>query len=273
MAIGGTNTGPCGGLWLELPLVLHPVSFVYGKKMSPIEQFKIHTLIPLHVFGYDISVTNATVVMLIACALCIGLPYLALIRRGRLLSLLELSFELVTDTMQQYAHDVRYFPFIFSIFIFVLLANMIGIIPHVHTSTSHVIVTFTMACIVYGSILIIGLIQKGWHFFHMFLPSSIPLYLAPLFIPIEIISFLSKPFSLAIRLFANMTAGHIVLKIFAGFVVSMIGLNWFMKPFAVIPLAVSIVMICFEIAVAFIQAYVFTILSCVYINEMLGDSH
>lgn len=241
--------------------------------MHPIEQFKIYTLVPIHIFGLDISISNASVVMLMACALCIGLPYLALIRKGKLLALLELSFELVTDTMQQYAHDVRYFPFIFSIFIFVLLANMLGIIPHVHTATSHIIVTLTMACIVYVSILIIGLMQKGWGFFRIFLPSSVPLYLAPLFIPIEIISFLSKPFSMAIRLFANMVAGHVVLKIFASFVVSMLSLGWFIKPLAILPLAMNSVMTCFEIAVAFIQAYVFTILACIYISEMLGDEH
>lgn len=241
--------------------------------MSPIEQFKIHTLIPVHVFGWDISITNASVVMLVVCGLCIGLPYLALVRQGKLLALLELSFEMVTDTMQQYAHDVRYFPFIFSVFIFVLLANMLGIIPHVHTATSHIIVTLTMACIVYLSILVIGLMQKGWGFFRMFLPSSVPLYLAPLFIPIEIISFLSKPFSMAIRLFANMVAGHVVLKIFAGFAVSMMSLSWFMQPLAILPLAVNSIMTCFEIAVAFIQAYVFTILACIYISEMLGEEH
>lgn len=241
--------------------------------MHPIEQFNIHTLIPMHIFGIDISITNASVVMLIACALCVGLPYLALIKKGKLLALLELSFELVTDTMQQYAHDARYFPFIFSVFIFVLLANMLGIIPHVHTATSHIIVTLTMASIVYVSILIIGLIQKGWGFFRIFLPTSVPLYLAPLFVPIEIISFLSKPFSMAIRLFANMVAGHVVLKIFAGFVVSMMGLTWFIKPLAILPLAMNSIMTCFEIAVAFIQAYVFTILACIYISEMLGDEH
>lgn len=241
--------------------------------MHPIEQFKIHTLIPIHIFGVDISITNASVVMLLACLLCIGLPYLALIRKGKLLALLELSFELVTDTMQQYAHDTRYFSFIFSIFIFVLLANMLGIIPHVHTATSHIIVTLSMACIVYMSILIMGLTQKGWKFFRIFLPTSVPLYLAPLFIPIEIISFLSKPFSMAIRLFANMVAGHVVLKIFAGFVISMLGLNWFIKPLAILPLAMNSIMTCFEIAVAFIQAYVFTILACIYISEMLGDEH
>lgn len=241
--------------------------------MHPIEQFKIHTFIPIHIFGWDISMTNASVVMLVACTLCIGLPYLALIRQGKLLALLELSFELVSDTMQQYAHDVRYFPFIFSVFIFVLLANMLGILPHVHTATSHIIVTLTMACIVYLSILIIGLLQKGWGFFRIFLPASVPLYLAPLFVPIEIISFLSKPFSMAIRLFANMVAGHVVLKIFAGFVVSMLSLTWFMTPLAILPLAINSIMTGFEIAVAFIQAYVFTILACIYISEMLGDAH
>ncbi len=241
--------------------------------MHPIEQFKIHTLIPVHIFGVDISITNASVVMLVACLFCIGLPYLALVRQGRLLALLELSFEMVTDTMQQYAHDIRYFPFIFSVFIFVLLANMLGIIPHVHTATSHIVVTLTMAGIVYISILIIGLMQKGLGFFRIFLPSSVPLYLAPLFIPIEIISFLSKPFSMAIRLFANMVAGHVVLKIFAGFVVSLMGLSWIVKPLAILPLAMNSIMTCFEIAVAFIQAYVFTILACIYISEMLGDEH
>jgi len=241
--------------------------------MHPIEQFKIHTIIPLHVFGCDISVTNASIVMMITCLLCVGLPYLALIRQGKLLALLELSFELVTGTMQQYAHSTRYFPFIFSVFIFVLLANTLGIIPHVHTATSHIIVTLTMACIIYGSILIMGLIQKGWKFFHIFLPSSVPLYLAPLFVPIEIASFLSKPFSMAIRLFANMVAGHVVLKIFAGFVISLLGLNWFVKPLAILPFAMDGVITCFEIAVAFLQAYVFTILSCIYIDEMLGDEH
>ena len=241
--------------------------------MHPIEQFKIHTLIPFHICGVDISITNASVVMLVACILCVALPYWALMQRGKLLALLELSFELVSDTMQQYAHSVQYFPFIFSVFIFVLLANMLGIIPHVHTATSHIIVTLTMACIIYGSILIMGLIQKGWGFFRIFLPSSVPLYLAPLFVPIEIISFLSKPFSMAIRLFANMVAGHVVLKIFAGFVVSLVGFNWLIKPFAILPLAMGSIMTCFEIAVAFIQAYVFTILSCIYISEMLRDGH
>ena len=153
--------------------------------MHPIEQFKIHTLIPMHIFGLDISFTNASLAMMIACLLAIGLPLFAVMRGNGALTLLEMSFEFVGDTMQHYAHNTQYFPFIFSIFLFVLFANMLGLIPHMHTATSHIIVTLTLALIIYSILLILGIIKKGLSFFRMFLPSSVPLYLAPLFIPIE----------------------------------------------------------------------------------------
>ena len=157
-----------------------------------------------------------------------------------------------------------YFPFIFSLFMFILFANLIGLVPYSFTFTSHIIVTFAMAITVFLGVTVIGIIRHGLRFFTLFLPSGVPMVMAPLLIPIEIVSYLSRPVSLSIRLFANMMAGHTMLKVFAGFVVPLGILGGWA------PLAVDVALTGFEFLVAVLQAYVFTILTCLYLNDAIN---
>jgi F-type H+-transporting ATPase subunit a len=183
---------------------------------------------------------------------------------GRWQSMVELSYvfiaNLVKDTVGTEGRP--YFPFIFTVFMFVLVGNLIGMVPYGFTFTSHIIVTFTMAMVVFLGVTVIALIKHKIHFFTFFMPPGVPLIMAPLLVPIEIISYLSRPMSLSVRLFANMLAGHTLLKVFAGFVVAL-GL------FGVFPLAFVVVLTGLEIVIAFLQAFVFTILTCLYLNDAL----
>ena len=183
---------------------------------------------------------------------------------GRWQSMVELSYvfiaNLVKDTVGTEGRP--YFPFIFTVFMFVLVGNLIGMVPYGFTFTSHIFVTFTMAMVVFLGVTVIALIKHKMHFFTFFMPPGVPLIMAPLLVPIEIISYLSRPMSLSVRLFANMLAGHTLLKVFAGFVVAL-GL------FGVFPLAFVVVLTGLEIVIAFLQAFVFTILTCLYLNDAL----
>ena len=234
---------------------------------GPLEQFEIKPLVPIHIGGLDLSFTNSALMMTIA----VGAATLFLVggaaRReavpGRWQSMAEMSYEFVAGMVRDNigTEGRQYFPFVFSLFMFILFGNMIGMIPYGFTFTSHIIVTFGLAALVFVVVTGVGLVRHGMHFFSYFMPSGVPLWMAPLIVPIEIISYLSRPISLSVRLFANMMAGHTMLKVFAGFTV-MLGVlgGW-------IPLAVNVALTGFEILVAVLQAYVFTILTCLYLHD------
>ncbi len=236
---------------------------------SPVEQFQIKTIGPeLHVAGMDISFTNSALFMILA-TFVVGV-FLTQSMSGRHLvptriqSLAELSYEFIANMVRENVgpEGRPYFPFIFSLFMFILVGNLLGMIPYSYTFTSQIIVTFAMAITIFVAITIVALVKHGFHFFTFFFPSGAPVYMAPLLIPIEILSYLSRPVSLSVRLFANMMAGHTMMKVFGGFVVAL-------GVFGVAPLLVLVALTGFEILVAVLQAYVFTILTCIYLYDAI----
>ncbi len=237
---------------------------------NPIEQFKIKPIIPLEVGGVDISFTNSAVMMVISVVAITAFLTLSVRSRsiipGRWQSMAELCYEFVANMLRDnVGHEGRkYFPFIFSLFMFVLFGNVLGMIPGSFTYTSHVIVTFAMAAVVFIGVTIIGFARHGLHFLRMFFPEGAPLATAIILVPIEIISYFSRPFSLAVRLFANMTVGHIILKVMGGFVVS---LGAFYVIPGIVPFAFLGGITVLEFGIALLQAYVFTILSCIYLHD------
>ncbi len=235
---------------------------------SPIEQFQIRPVVPIEALGIDASLTNSGVLMLIAVTGIATFLTLTMRRRalvpGRWQSVAEVTYEFVAGMVRENVglEGRKYFPFIFSLFMFVLFGNMLGMIPYSFTFTSHIIVTFTMAAVVFLGTTIIGFARHGLGFFSFFLPAGTPWFVAPILIPIEVISYFTRPISLSLRLFANMTAGHTLLKVFAGFVVTM-GLAGF------VPLVFVIALTGLEFLIAFLQAYVFAILSCIYLSDAI----
>lgn len=242
---------------------------------NPLHQFEIHTIYPLTLklgdINIDVSITNATAFMLIAVISVMGLflmglkPGYRLRKPSRWEAISEMTFSSVANLVKENCGDdaKKYLPFVMSFFMLIAMGNLIGMIPYAFTFTSHIIVTFALAALVFLVITIIGFIHHGSRYFKIFLPEGAPLFLAPLLIPIELISYLSRPISLSVRLFANIMAGHIVLKIFAGFVVSLGIAGGF------IPLGMTVILTFFEVFVALVQAYIFSILTCVYLNDAL----
>ena len=235
---------------------------------SPLAQFEIKRLIPMKLGDIDVSFTNSSVMMvasvvLISVFLIMGMRRSALVP-GRWQSVVELSYifiaNLLKDTVGSQGRP--YFPFIFTIFMFVLFGNLLGMVPYSFTFTSHIVVTFTMALFVFLGVTVIAVAKHKMHFFSFFMPPGVPMYMAPLLIPIEIISYLSRPISLSVRLFANMLAGHTLMKVFAGFIIAL-------GAAGVAPWAFVVALTGLEIVIAFLQAFVFTILTCLYLNDAL----
>ncbi|MBX9590644.1 MAG: F0F1 ATP synthase subunit A [Hyphomonadaceae bacterium] len=245
---------------------------------DPIHQFDIHRIVPLNIGGWDVSFTNASLYMLLAVVLTIGFFTVATRARAlvpsRLQSVAEISYEFVADMLRSSIgkEGMKYFPFVFSLFIFIFATNMLGMIPGAFTVASHIIVTATLAGLVFLSVLVIGFAKNGLHFLKLFVPSGVPVFVLPLVTLIEVISFLSRPVSHSVRLFANMLAGHITLKVFGGFVVMLLGSGSF-AALAPIPLAATIALTALEFLVSFLQAYVFTMLTCMYLNDALHPGH
>ncbi len=247
---------------------------------DPISQFEIKKLVTLgHIGGHEIAFTNSALYMFLAVAgtalLMIGATRRREIVPGRAQSIAELSYEFVADTLRSSAgkEGMKFFPLVFTLFTFVLFANLIGMIPGTFTSTSHIVITAALAMIVFLTVLIYGFYKNGTKFLKLFVPSGIPIYILPLIVVIELISFLSRPISHSVRLFANVFAGHITLKVFASFVPMLAGLGvigWFG---AVLPLGMTVALTALEFLVAFLQAYVFTILTCIYLNDALHPGH
>jgi F-type H+-transporting ATPase subunit a len=243
---------------------------------SPLEQFVVHTLMPLSLFGYDVSFTNATLFMLLAI-LSVTLLMTVGFGQGRLVPtrwqmLAESMYTLVSDMVDSSAGPKArpYFPFIFTLFMFILLGNFLGMLPGSFTFTSHIIVTFALALLVFLTVTVTGFIKHGLHFFHLFMPKGAPMVLMPLLFVLELFSFMVRPFSLAIRLFANMLAGHILMKVFAGMMIMLIGAFGAMGyAIGALPTILNIGMVGFEFFVAFLQAYIFAILSSLYLRDAL----
>jgi F-type H+-transporting ATPase subunit a len=245
---------------------------------DPIHQFEIHNIVTLgHIGGHEIAFTNSSlymaIIVLVIAALLVGAPR-ALVP-GRFQSIAELSYEFVADTIQSTAgkEGMKFFPFVFTIFMFVLVANLIGIIPYTFSITSHIIVTAVLALLVFFTVVIYGFYKNGLKFFGLFVPHGIPIYILPLIVFIEVLSFLSRPISHSVRLFANMLAGHITLKVFASFITLLGGLGVAGVAGATLPLAMVVALTALELLVAFLQAYVFAILTCIYLNDAIHPGH
>ncbi|HEX7776121.1 MAG TPA: F0F1 ATP synthase subunit A [Parvibaculum sp.] len=231
-------------------------------------QFRIESIVPIHFGNIDVSFTNSSLYMVIAATLVTLLTVLGMSRGslvpGRLQSVAELSYEFVANMLRDNVGDAgkRYFPFVFTLFMFVLVCNLLGMTPYSFTVTSHIIITFAFALLIFIGVTLIAFAKHGIGFLKFFAPHGVPIYLLLLVVPIEVVSYFSRPFSLSIRLFANMMAGHTVLKVFAGFVIAL-------GVFGVAPLVFMVALTGLEVMVACLQAYVFAILTCIYLNDAL----
>jgi F-type H+-transporting ATPase subunit a len=248
--------------------------------IDPIHQFNIDKIFTIgHIGNQEIAFTNSSAYMFGSVALISLLMIGGVARRqlvpGRIQSMAELSYEFVANTVRTTAgkEGMKFFPLVFSIFMLLAVSNLIGIIPYAFTISSHIIVTAALALLVFFTVLIYGFYKNGLRFFKLFVPSGIPLAILPLVVAIEIISFLSRPISHSVRLFANMLAGHITLKVFASFVTMLGAMGVVGWAGAVLPLALTVALTALELLVAFLQAYVFTILTCIYINDAIHPGH
>lgn len=242
-----------------------------GKAIDALSQFELSPV--LGMVGQAVGFSQANLFMVIAVLLTMGLLVYGMRQRaivpGRLQSLAETSYEFVHELVTGQVGDEgkRFFPFVFALFMFVLFGNLLGMLPYAFTFTSHIAVTFALAMIVFVLITVVAISIHGMHFFSYFFPEGAPKVLAPLIIPIEVISYLSRPVSLSVRLFANMVAGHVMLKVFATFVVLMGSAGAVGIFGAAAPLAVNVALVGFEFLVAFLQAYVFAILTSIYLHD------
>jgi len=246
-----------------------------GPAIDPIEQFSITPLIPIRIAGHDFSLTNSSLYMLIAVAIACavmtagarggpGVP-------GRLQSAAELAYEFIAGMLRSATGEkgMRFFPMVFCLFIFILICNLVGLLPYSFTVTSHIVVTATLAMAVFLTVIVVGIYEHGFGFFKLFVPSGVPIYILPLVVAIEVISFFTRPLSHSVRLFANMLAGHITLNVFGSFVVMLLGAGAAVKALAVLPFAMTIGLDALELLVAFLQAYVFAMLTCMYLNDAI----
>ncbi len=241
---------------------------------NPMHQFNVYRIGPeISLGNVDISFTNASLFMVINALTIVSVLFVGTKKKAivptKIQLLTELSYTLVSKMISDTAGSKAkpYFPFIFSLFMFVLFCNMLGMLPYSFTVTSHIIVTFALAAVIFVGVTIIGFVNHGAGYLKLFIPSGVPLFLLPLIVIIEIISYLSRPVSLSVRLFANMMAGHTMLKVFGGFVISLGILG------GLLPLSFTVALTGLEILIAFLQAYVFAILTCIYLNDALNLKH
>jgi F-type H+-transporting ATPase subunit a len=247
---------------------------------GPIHQFQIFKIVPIEIGGLDFSFTNSSLFMFVAVLLAAGFLYFATASRslipGRAQSVAEMSYEFIANMLREGAGSsgMKFFPLVFTLFMFVLAANLLGMFPYFFTVTSQIIVTFALSILVIAIVVFYGFFKHGFGFLKLFVPSGVPVVLMPLVVAIEVISFLARPVSLSVRLFANMLAGHITLKVFAGFVVSLGALGALGVGGAILPLIMTVALTALEFLVAFLQAYVFAVLTCMYLNDALHpDGH
>ena len=242
---------------------------------SPVEQFTIKTLYDINLMGIDVSFTNASLFMFLSIFCSIGFLYFGARKQSlipnRIQCIVEMSYEFVANMVKENAGkgSQAYFPFVFTLFMFILFGNLLGMIPYSYTFTSQIAVTFTLAAIIFVGVTLIALFKHGFKFFTYFFPSGVPIALAPLLIPIEIISYFIRPISLSVRLFANMLAGHTMMKVFAGLIIMMGSAGGLLKIGAILPLLAVIGLTGLEFLVAALQAYVFSILTCMYLHDAI----
>jgi len=253
--------------------------FPFMQVADPIEQFEVKKVFDITVAGYDLSFTNASAFMVLGVVFVIALFGYTATRTSlvptRIQSMGELGYEFVADMIRGVAGEdgLRFFPFVFTLFFFILAANIIGMVPYNFTTTSHVIVTGALSLLVIGLVIVYGIFKNGLTFFRLFAPAGAPWPIYIILIPIEVISFLARPLTLALRLFANMLAGHIMLKLFAGFAVALLSAGAVYIPLALLSFGMGVALNALEFLVAFLQAYVFAILTCVYLNDALHPVH
>jgi len=248
--------------------------------MDPIHQFEIKSLLTFgRIGGVDIALTNSALFMLLALALIsllmLGATSSRAVVPGRMQAMAEMSYEFIATTLRNTAgtEGMKFFPLVFTLFMFILVLNLIGLVPYAFTVTSHIIITASLALLVFLTVVIYGFWKNGLRFLRLFVPSGIPIWILPLVVPIEVISFLSRPLSHSLRLFANMLGGHIALKVFGGFVTMLGGLGLLGWMGAVLPLTMAVALTALELLVAFLQAYVFAILTCIYLNDAIHPGH
>jgi F-type H+-transporting ATPase subunit a len=252
---------------------------VAGAEINPIEQFSLAPVVSITVAGHDVSLTNSALFMLGTVAIICGL--MAIGARGgesvpgRLQAMAEMAYEFVAGMVRSAAGEagMRFFPLVFSIFMFVLILNLIALIPFSFSVTSHIIITAALALLVFFTVVVVGFMEHGLHFLKLFVPPGVPIAILPLVVAIEIVSFLARPVSHSVRLFANMLAGHITLNVFGGFVVMLLGASAVLKAAAILPFAMTVGLEALELLVAFLQAYVFAMLTCMYLNDALHPGH
>ncbi len=259
-------------------------TFVKPTAAGPMEQFEIHPFFHLPFGGLDVSFTNSSLWMVIS--ITVAIVFFAVATRSRAMipnrmqSMAELLYDFVADMVRGAIgpEGMKFFPYVFTLFIYILLANLLGLLPaigglHPFTTTSHIAVTFGLALLSITIVIIYGFMKNGLGFLKLFVPSGVPPWLLPLIVLIEFVSFLSRPLSLAIRLFANMLAGHIILKVFAGFIISLISAGGVVGVIAIFPFLGTVAITLLELLVAFLQAYVFAILTCIYLNDAVNVGH
>ena len=246
---------------------------------DPLHQFVIQPLVPIQIGGLHFDFTNSALFMVLTVAVASAFLYWTTSSRslvpGRMQSISEMSYEFIANMLRDSAgtSGMRFFPLVFSLFMFVLVANLLGMFPYFFTVTSHIIVTFALAIVVIATVVIFGISKHGLSWFQLFVPSGVPMIILPFVVLIEVISFLSRPISLSVRLFANMLAGHITLKVFAGFVVSLSALGALGIGGSILPLFMTVALTGLEFLVAFLQAYVFAVLTCMYLNDAVHPHH
>lgn len=246
---------------------------------DPLHQFVVTPIIPLHIAGIDLSFTNSSLWMMIAVVvsttlLTLGMKQSALIP-GRAQVLAEMVYEFVANMIRENIGPAgrQYFPLIFTMFMMVLMGNMLGLLPYSFTFTSQLIVTGALALFIFLMVMVLGIVRHGLHFFSLFLPPGVPVWLFPLVIPLEVVSYLIRPITLSVRLFANMMAGHLMLKVFAGFSVAMISAGALGWVGAMFPMLFNAVLTGFELMIALIHAYVFSVLCCLYLKDTVELAH
>ena len=244
--------------------------------VDPLHQFSIKPIFTVVIGGTDVSFSNSSLSMMAVVLIVFSLMTFSVKSKslvpGRWQSLAEIFYEFISRMVRDNAgHDAKpFFPFVITLFMFILCGNLLGMVPGAFTFTSHIVVTFSMAIFVFSMVTLLAIVKHGIKFLTFFMPHGVPLWMAPLLVPIEIVSYLSRPISLSVRLFANMMAGHTMLKVFTGFTIMMMGSGTALGYAAgVVPVVINVALIGFEIGVALLQAYVFTILTCLYIKDAL----
>lgn len=245
-----------------------------------LHQFVIEPIGPdFHVAGMNLAFTNSALWMVLAAVftalfMAVGIRRRAMVP-GRLQAATEMSYEFIANMIRDNIGDkgMQYFPLLFTTFFTVFMGNALGLLPYAFTYTSHLIVTAALALMIFLTVCVLGVIRHGTHFFSLFVPPGVPWLMLPLIVPIEVLSFLIRPVTLSVRLFANMMAGHILLKVIAGFAVAFLSIGVAGAALGILPTLFNTILIGFELLIAFLQAYVFTILSCIYLKDTVELEH